>query len=321
LSLSSSSFRLGDVDGDGRADACLSAPGDRRCVRSIEIAGTEEDRRPSTIFDARTRVDPFRTCSLRFPGEEITLADVDGDGRADVCASSRSVIACATVLPSGECGLEKRWSFPADGDAANTGSGDAAPGVVRFGDVDGDGRVDACTVSARAIGCALSSGNAFGRERPWAVSGHGDDDWLSARRASAVVLADVDGDGRADACGRGATGIVCARSTGRGFAHAETWTSSERLSAANQMMLGDVNGDRRADLCTVTATETASRVECGLSDGHRFTSPTVWLDPAGSSSGRRLVDAPSFAMGDVNGDGRADLCGYDAAGVVCALSP
>jgi hypothetical protein len=136
-----------------------------------------------------------------------------------------------------------------------------------------------------------------------------------------MVLADVDGDGRSDACGRGRSGVVCARSTGASFEHAEVWTSGEGFVAAGRMTFGDVNGDRRADVCAVERTPEGSRVVCGLSDGSRFTAASVWLTPETSPDAARLVQAVSLAMGDVNGDGRADLCGYDSAGAVCALAP
>jgi peptidoglycan/xylan/chitin deacetylase (PgdA/CDA1 family) len=330
LSLTGTALQLGDLDGDGRADACLRVPGDHRCVRSVEIVGTEEDRRPRTVFEpsvdgtspasperGQPSVEgPFATCSARFESEDIQLADVDGDGRADICASLGFGIACAKVLPSGECGPAEKWSLWDD-----QRSRDPVGAATRFGDVDGDGKADACVVSERGIGCALSSGHSFGRQRSWAVPMPADDDWLAPGHASTIALADVDGDGRADACGQGRSGIVCARSTGRGFGRAEVWSSGEGFAGASRITFGDVNGDRRADVCAVTRTAQGSCVECSLSNGDTFTPPSVWLAAESSPDAARLVRAASLAMGDVNGDGRADLCGYDPAGTVCALAP
>jgi peptidoglycan/xylan/chitin deacetylase (PgdA/CDA1 family) len=320
LKLTSTSLQLGDLDGDGRADACLHAPGDHRCVQSVEIVGTEEDRRPRTIFEESPAEGPFASCSTRFESEDIQLADVDGDGRSDVCASLGFGIACATVLPSGDCGPAEKWSSWGGSDSS-AGSRPSIDAPVRFGDVDGDGKADACVVSERGIECALSSGHGFGRERSWVAPVAGDDDWLSPRRAGALVLADVDGDGRADACGQGLRGIVCARSTGSAFERAEGWTSGDEFAAPSRLAFGDVNGDRLADVCAVTSAPEGSRVVCGLSNGRGFTPPSVWLRRESSPDAARLLGAESLAMGDVNGDGRADLCGYDSAGAVCALAP
>lgn len=310
------SLQLGDLDGDGRADACIHAPGDRRCARSVELAGTEEDRRPRTVFDAEGDAKSMLdSCASRFESEDIELADVNGDGRADVCAKMGFGVACAVVDPSGDCGPAVKWSL--FGDRGETGTArDPEDSPIRFGDLDGDGKADVCAPSARGLVCALSSGRTFGEERVWA-SPSGGDGWLLPDNTRWLQLADVNGDGRADACGRGANGVVCALSTGRSFAQAERWTTEEDLHAASWLGVGDVNGDDRADLCGLVG----RRVVCALSTGRGFTRPTVWLSASASEESARLLAGASLALGDLNGDGRADLCGYGPAGVLCAMAP
>jgi hypothetical protein len=224
-------------------------------------------------------------------------------------------VACAVVLPSGECGPEEKWSLWGQN---ATGAARRGQIDVRFGDVDGDGKADACIVSEVGLECGLSSGRAFAKETTWARPAPGDDDWLSTGKGS-VVLADVDGDGRADACGRGRTKLMCALSTGASFARAEAWSPEADFASMGRILFGDLNGDGRADVCGVTG----GQIRCAMSRGHTFTRASVWLTADGSSSveSARLVRAPSVALADVNGDGRADVCGYDAAGVVCALAP
>src|SRR5580692_8522345 len=46
-----------------------------------------------------------------------------------------------------------------------------------------------------------------------------------------------------------------------------------------------------------------------------FTRPTVWFSASTSAESARLLGGASLALGDVNGDGRADLCGYGPDGV------
>ncbi len=310
------SLRLGDLDGDGRADAFIHAPGDRRCARSVELAGTEEDRRPRTVFqDDGAAESKLHSCASRFESEDVELADVNGDGRADVCAKMGFGVACAIVDRAGECGPALKWSlFEDKGDGK--AEGDAADSPVRFGDLDGDGKADVCAPSSRGLVCSLSSGRAFGEERVWA-SPSGGDGWLLPDNERWLQLGDVNGDGLADACGRGATGVVCALSTGHGFAHAEPWTTEKELHAATWLGVGDVNGDNRADVCGFVG----GLVVCALSTGRGFTRPSVWFSAGVSDESARLLAGTSLALGDVNGDGRADLCGYGPDGVLCAMAP
>jgi peptidoglycan/xylan/chitin deacetylase (PgdA/CDA1 family) len=311
------SLRIADLDGDGRADACIHAPGARRCARSVELAGTEEDRRPRTVFDDGADAGgAFASCAAPFESEDIELADVNGDGRADVCAKMGFGIACAVVERSGECGPVLKWSLFQDQVGAHAGR-ETADAPIRFGDLDGDGKADVCQPSALGLVCALSSGKAFGQERVWAPLSGGDG-WLSSDTTRWLALADVNGDGRADACGRGASGVVvCALSTGKSFAPVEPWTTGDELKAASWLGVGDLNGDQRADVCGFVE----GRILCALSTGRGFTNGTVWFSAGASEEAGRLLAGASLALGDVNGDRRADLCGYGSDGVLCAMAP
>ena len=62
---------------------------------------------------------------------------------------------------------------------------------------------------------------------------------------------------------------------------------------------------------------------CALSTAHGFTRATQWLSAeACASQGWERADlAATIELGDVNGDGRADLCGRGAQGLACALAP
>jgi peptidoglycan/xylan/chitin deacetylase (PgdA/CDA1 family) len=315
--LTSRSLLLGDLDGDGRADVCVHSPIDRRCARSVELAGTMEDRRPRTVFEANDAPDPLSTCAARFESEDIELADVNGDGRRDVCAMLGFGIACAIVLPSGECGPEAKWSLWGEQESRAAAEGGGA--IVRFGDIDGDGKSDVCVVSLRGIDCALSKGQGFATETRWARPRSEDGEWWTLEGLRTIAVVDVDGDGRADLCGVAGGGLACARSTGSSFGRREIWSTDGRFSSSSPRVFGDLNGDGRADVCVNTGDE----IQCALSRGNTFAHASPWLTGAraGATDSTRLIHATSLALGDVNGDGRSDLCGYDAAGVVCALAP
>lgn len=110
---------------------------------------------------------------------------------------------------------------------------------------------------------------------------------------------DFTGDGRADTCFVGGSGLTCRAATTSGFG--TTWVLSY---ADNGWSAGrawaDFNGDRRADYCRVVGGG-GNYLQCTLATGSGFggTYTSGWLDP-GYDAGRAWVD--------VTGDGKADYC-------------
>jgi hypothetical protein len=158
---------------------------------------------------------------------------------------------------------------------------------------------------ASGITCAASTGSSFGPPRTWLDR--------SALDPAGIELADVDGDGRADACSAG----LCALSTSRAFATPVRWSSAPELTASGRVRFGDLNGDGRADACALTD----EGVFCAFSNGHSFTAPSLWLDRHATSSELASSDLASFELADINGDGRADLCAVAHGQVLCGLAP
>jgi peptidoglycan/xylan/chitin deacetylase (PgdA/CDA1 family) len=82
------------------------------------------------------------------------------------------------------------------------------------------------------------------------------------------------------------------------------------------MRTGDINGDGRTDICG----RGGEGFVCALSNGRSFLSPSVWLREMSDAAGWKPYGA-SIQLADVNGDGRADVCGVGPEGPVCALAP
>ncbi|HSO34466.1 MAG TPA: FG-GAP-like repeat-containing protein [Labilithrix sp.] len=311
-----STVRVGDVNGDGREDVCGRAAAGVTCAISVQSAGTADDRMPRTSFRAARR-GPSSAAFATVPAGVIHLADVTGDGQADVCIAAEDGISCAASNVVGELGAFRSWSR------------DDHAGAFRFADVDGDGKADACSRTAQGISCARNLGGRFDEARAWLADMGDAQGWAAPRYASTVQLADVDGDGRADVCGRSPRGVLCALSTGKGFAKLDRWSQGAELADdgawerdpayAGSLRFGDLNGDGRDDVCA----QAPQGIVCALSTGRGFTKTTVWVDAAAAKAqGWHDADlAQTIQLGDVNGDGRADLCGRGRDGIVCGLAP
>jgi peptidoglycan/xylan/chitin deacetylase (PgdA/CDA1 family) len=128
----------------------------------------------------------------------VDVADIDGDGRSDVCARLADGVWCALATADGHA-KATRWS--PDPDLANARS-------IRLGDINGDGRADLCARTREGLACALSNGRSFLSASVWQTEMGDVAGWPAER--GAFWLVDVNHDQRADVCADGPSGPVCA---------------------------------------------------------------------------------------------------------------
>jgi hypothetical protein len=124
----------------------------------------------------------------------------------------RGFVFAAPVLRFGP--LAPRPGAPPPGAAPTAVSASALggfavdPATIRLGDLNGDGLADACGRAPEGIVCALATGNGYLAPSIWLPEMSDAAGW--ARYGATIALADVNGDGRADVCGSGPDGPVCA---------------------------------------------------------------------------------------------------------------
>jgi RHS repeat-associated protein len=338
-----------DVNGDGRADACVRHDGGIQCCLSTGTGWTCPSGFNTAANGNPVFADGWNQHGYGTFGEDnwstLQFPDVNGDAKADACVRNDYGLQCCLSTGTG-------FTCPSSYDTWATGqlifknvTGFDRNNyeTLRYADIDGDGKQDACLRQDRGLQCFRSTGTGFVAapgfdsttwtdgifKDGWPQQGYGtfdDDNWFS------VQLADVTGDGKADACIRHDYGIECVIATSSGWVRLpqwDSWRSGQLIfnrwtdqkgkgtfdsDNTSTFQLADANGDGNADACI----RHDYGVQCVLSTGAGWKK-----DPA--------YDATFFANGtaysneglhfvDMNGDGKADVCTRGDNGIQCAVS-
>ena len=227
--------------------------------------------------------------------EAVASGDVSGDGRADVViavghdsdATRAMRLGVYRQQPDGRLGavqwVDTRASYA------------CRPTAVAIGDVNGDGRQD---VVLAEFGCGielfLQDGAGLLQPGPF----------LPTADSHLVRLADIDGDGRQDVVAVGWSGSAAQiwRQTAGGGLVAVAGPAIE-TQGWGQLAVGDLNGDGRADIAITSGQGDRGKalgVALQRSDGS-------WAPPVYAAGNRIGGLFPGVAIGDIDGDGRAEL--------------
>jgi hypothetical protein len=218
-------------------------------VRQVSFADVDHDRLADAIFVEDGGIEIMRSTGGGFAaprtwlaGDRATaFADVTGRGYADAIAvANRRVF--VRVSNGNNFQAAEWWStVPFD-----FGNRDTV-----FADVTGDGRADAVYVNDNGIVVQMSLGalpaGRFAPALPWAGPFYG---------SVKTAIADVTGDGRADAIAVNANQIVVRQSVtspgpaGHEFAPNSIWSFTP-FSGSRDTTFADVTGDGRADAIAV----------------------------------------------------------------------
>ncbi len=255
----------------------------------------------------------------------FSMADVNGDGRADTCMRLSTGVQCWLSTGTG-------WQQSPGFDSTTSSAGAVFPDdgpeqynifdykSFRIVDVNADGKADVCARNLCGMQCWISNGTQFTLPAGYDSCGTGQQIFNnnSGIVAGTIRYGDVDGDGFVDVCGQVNSSYQCWLSTGQGWAASSAFTfdlTQHYELDATTMQLSDNNGDGRADLClTSTSGQIAECFNSSTTGWNTISVETVFSNTFNSDN------QGSTQFADVNGDGMADVCARLDGGEKCILS-
>lgn len=316
---------LADVNGDGRTD--IVAFGQSGTL--VAIRQSDDTYQPTYTGIANFGVNQGWASDNTFHRE---MADVNGDGRADVIGFGTFgvQVALGTILT--RTGDAPGSTIAYSGFAAPiTGSSNFNPangwtsqnGFARTtGDVNGDGFADVVGFGQAGTLVALGDGKGNFGTATLALANFGIAQGWTSDNTFHRELADVNGDGRADIVGFGAHGtyVALGQSDGKfadpilaleNFGTGQGWSTQDAFPRD----MGDVDGDGRDDIVGFGIAGTF--VAYGKADG-TFTPANFDLANFGQAQGWTSDTLYHREVADIQGDGQADIVGFGANGVFLA---
>jgi hypothetical protein len=255
-------------------------------------------------------------CGWRVERHPRTTADVNTDGKADVVAfgddgvwtasSAGNGSFAAPTFALGAFGYNQGWRVDKHVRLLADVNGDKRPDIVGFGD---DGVWLALAQPNGGFGPATFVIQNLGVNQGWDPSKH------------VRIMADINGDGKADIVAFGDDGVWTALSTGTGFSaptfvlanfgYNQGWRVDKHVR-----LLADVNGDGRQDI--VAFGDDGVWLALAQPNGG-FGPATFVIQNLGVNQGWDPSKNVRM-MADINGDGKADIVAFGDDGVWTALS-
>ncbi|MDY3559679.1 S8 family serine peptidase [Gemmata sp. JC673] len=272
---------FGDVNGDGKLDVVASS--DRSSLVSLFLGNG------NGTFQAvqNTQAPPS--------GLGLTVADVNGDGRADAVVPHYAGVAGGPGIVSVLLGQANgTLGAPVTYSAGTGGFGSFGTDV---GDLNGDGRPDIVTANfaSGTMSVLLQQPNGtFGPATNLSM----------AAGAWDIELADLNGDGRLDAVtgNQNANNVAVRLGNGDGTFGNPTFFSTGG-SGPRTVAVGDVNNDGKLDVLVPNISSATVSILAGNGDG-TFGAPLTF----GTGSNPNAA-----TLADVNGDGLLDISSADPA--------
>lgn len=282
---------VGDLDGDGKPDIAVAnyTDGQLSVYKNLSTPGT---------ISVAARV----TYSIPAFTSEVSIADIDGDGKQDLIISA-SIQGLIVMRNQGSPGVIDATSFAA-GVTFATGA-NAYP--IALGDLDGDGKLDAIVPNANTYTLSVlrntSTPGVVSFAAPLTLTTNTGTP-TAGFGTGYVSLGDIDGDGKPDI--GAVSNTVTKLSLFRNTSTPGALTFDPRFDIATTGIgaappLSDLNGDGKLDLVAdngpLQMLVFENTATSGSINAASFKTPVI------------LTGASSYIpqLGDVDGDGRNDI--------------
>ncbi len=269
---------IGDVNQDGRSD--------------VVIADSTASRVQVFLGDGAGIFAPAATAVVGLEPVSLAVRDLNGDGRPDIVTANRASADVSVLLQ------DDRGGFP--GPAARFAAG-VEPREIAIGDVDRDGALDLVVADGGSASIQVLRANKTAPGTFQAAQAH-----TTGDNPVAVVLADVDRDGKLDAvtanlAGEGVTALF---GDGAGGFPRRLDLSTGVGSAPMAIAVADLDADGRLDLCVA-----ASGLDAASVFFQDDAAPGTFSPARNYPAGPAPLD---IAARDLDLDGRADLVTADS---------